>query len=73
MEFVRNLETKERFPVPIGTLIGRRALENGLITRFDPNWIALGPPLSVGEREIDEILSILDRSTGEVLAEMGAA
>jgi adenosylmethionine-8-amino-7-oxononanoate aminotransferase len=69
MEFVRDPATKERFPsdIPIGTLIGRRCLENGMITRFDPHWLALGPPLVITAEEIDEILAILDRSMGEVL------
>jgi adenosylmethionine-8-amino-7-oxononanoate aminotransferase len=67
IEFVRDPATKEQFPIPIGTLIGRRCLENGLITRFDPHWLALGPPLIVTEDDIDEILAILDRSIGQVL------
>lgn len=71
IELVRNPATKERWPVPIGTLIGRRAMANGLITRFDPNWIALGPPLIIRKHEIDEILEILDRSIRETLQELG--
>jgi adenosylmethionine-8-amino-7-oxononanoate aminotransferase len=70
IEFVRDPATKERFPAdtPIGTLIGRRALENGLLTRFDPTWIALGPPLVVTESDIDQILAVLDRSILQTLA-----
>jgi adenosylmethionine-8-amino-7-oxononanoate aminotransferase len=69
IEFVRNRGTRERFPTdtPIGQLIGRRALDNGLLTRFDPHWIAFGPPLVVTETDIDEILAILERSMKEVL------
>jgi 4-aminobutyrate aminotransferase-like enzyme len=73
MELVRDPLTKERFPFPIGTLIGKRALANGLLTRFDPHWIAMGPALVVNESEIDAMLAILDRSFGEVLAELPAA
>ncbi|MBM3457570.1 MAG: aspartate aminotransferase family protein [Armatimonadetes bacterium] len=60
-----------RFPADraMGTRIGRRALENGLICRFDPNWIALGPPLIVTEQDVDAMVEILDRSFTEVLAE----
>jgi adenosylmethionine-8-amino-7-oxononanoate aminotransferase len=70
IEFVRDPATKERFPAetPIGLLIGRKALENGLLTRFDPHWLALGPPLTITAAEIDEILAILERSIEEVLA-----
>jgi adenosylmethionine-8-amino-7-oxononanoate aminotransferase len=71
IEFVRNPSTKERFPAdrPIGQLIGRRALDNGLLTRFDPHWMAFGPPLTISEREVDQILQILDRSMREILEE----
>ena len=69
IEFVKNLETKERFDPPLGTLIGQRALQHGMLTRFDPHWLAIAPPLIIEAKEIDEILTILDRSIGEVLAE----
>ncbi len=69
VEFVKDRATKQRFPAdrPIGTLIGRRALENGLLTRFDPHWIALGPPLVVTEADVDQIVTILDRSIAAVV------
>jgi adenosylmethionine-8-amino-7-oxononanoate aminotransferase len=69
VELVRSPATRERFPaeIPIGTLIGKRALANGLITRFDPHWIALGPPLVVNEAELEAMLAILDASFAEVL------
>jgi adenosylmethionine-8-amino-7-oxononanoate aminotransferase len=72
IEFVRDPATKEQFDVPIAQLIGRRALAGGLLTRFDPHWLAVGPPLVVTEEHVDEIVAILDRSTAEVLAELGA-
>jgi adenosylmethionine-8-amino-7-oxononanoate aminotransferase len=70
IEFVRNPATKERFAPgqEIGVRIGRRALENGLLSRFDPHWLAFGPALIVTAEQIDEMVSILDRSMGEVLA-----
>jgi len=72
IEFVRNLKTKERFPADVnfGVKVGRRALVNGLLTRFDPHWIAFGSPLIVTAEHIDEMVAILDRSMGEVLAEI---
>jgi adenosylmethionine-8-amino-7-oxononanoate aminotransferase len=73
IEFVRNVETKERYPVEIsiGNRIGRKALENGLLTRYDPHWIGLGPALIITEEHVDQIVDILDQSIAEVLAEPG--
>ena len=72
LEFVRNPETREPYSdrISIGTRIGKRALEHGLLTRFDPNWIALGPPLILTPAEADQIVEILDRSIQEVLEEL---
>jgi adenosylmethionine-8-amino-7-oxononanoate aminotransferase len=70
IELVKNPATKERFPAEVapGVRVGRRALENGLLCRFDPHWIAFGPPLVVTAEQIDEMVDLLDRSFGEVLA-----
>lgn len=69
IEFVRNVQTKERFPaeVSIGLQIGRRALANGLLCRFDPHWLAFGPPLIITTEQVEEMVAILDRSMGEVV------
>jgi adenosylmethionine-8-amino-7-oxononanoate aminotransferase len=69
IEFVRDPKTKEPFPADevIGVKIGRRALDNGLLCRFDPHWLAFGPSLVVTAEQIDEMLALLDRSMGEVL------
>lgn len=67
IEFVRDLKTKERFPDQFGVKVGRRALANGLLCRFDPHWIAFGPPLVTTAEQIDEMIAVLDRSLGEVL------
>ncbi len=50
--------------------VGRRALAHGLLCRFDPHWIAFGPPLIVTDEQVDEMVAILDRSLGEVLGEL---
>lgn len=71
IEFVRDPATREPMPDGFGVKVGRRALEHGLLCRFDPNWIAFGPPLVTTGEQIDEMLAILDRSLGEVLAEAG--
>ncbi len=68
IEFVRDPATKERFADDFGVQVGRRALKSGLLTRFDPHWIALGPPLTTTAAQLEEMLSLLDQSLGEVLA-----
>jgi adenosylmethionine-8-amino-7-oxononanoate aminotransferase len=69
VEFVKDVKTKERFPSPpgIGVQIGRRALANGLLCRFDPHWLAFGPALCVTGEQLDEMLAVLDRSIFEVM------
>lgn len=70
IEFVRDPTTKERFPdaLAFGVQVGRRALANGLLCRFDPHWLAFGPPLVSTAAEIDEMLAVLEQSLREVLA-----
>jgi adenosylmethionine-8-amino-7-oxononanoate aminotransferase len=72
IEFVRDPATKQRFSCDpgFGVRVGRRALQNGMLTRFDPHWIALGPPLISTSEQIDEMVAILDRSIGEVLSQL---
>jgi adenosylmethionine-8-amino-7-oxononanoate aminotransferase len=70
VEFVKDRTTRERFPNGFGVKVGRRALANGLLCRFDPHWIALGPPLVSTVEHIEEMVAVLDRSMGEVLATM---
>jgi adenosylmethionine-8-amino-7-oxononanoate aminotransferase len=69
MEFVSDRTTRARFAsgAEIGVRVGRRALEHGLLCRFDPHWIAFGPPLVSTSEQVDEMAAILDRSLGEVL------
>jgi adenosylmethionine-8-amino-7-oxononanoate aminotransferase len=69
IEFVRNPATKEPFAadVAFGLRVGRRALANGLLCRFDPHWLAFGPALVCTEELVEEMLALLDRSIGEAL------
>jgi adenosylmethionine-8-amino-7-oxononanoate aminotransferase len=75
VEFVRDRATKAKFSesTGFGVRVGRRALANGLLCRFDPHWIAFGPPLIVTAEDIDEMVAILDRSLGEVVLELERA
>jgi adenosylmethionine-8-amino-7-oxononanoate aminotransferase len=72
IEFVRDVKTKEQFPadVSFGVRVGRRALANGLLCRFDPHWLAFGPALIVTGEQIDEMVELLDKSIVAVLSEM---
>jgi adenosylmethionine-8-amino-7-oxononanoate aminotransferase len=72
IEFVRDVNTKEPFPdeLAFGVRVGRRALEHGLLCRFDPHWLAFGPALVVTAEQIEEMLAVLDTSLGEVLEEV---
>jgi adenosylmethionine-8-amino-7-oxononanoate aminotransferase len=71
IEFVCDRTTKKRFPANpgFGVRVGRRALQKGLLCRFDPHWLALGPPLVSTTEQIEEMVAMLDQSLGEVLAE----
>lgn len=72
IELVRDRSTKARFDdsLALGVKVGRRALEHGLLCRFDPHWIAFGPPLTVTGEQIDAMTAILDQSLQEVLREV---
>ena len=71
IEFVADVKTKAQFPAKpgFGVRVGKRALQKGLLCRFDPHWIAFGPALTVTAEQIDEMVAILDASIGEILAE----
>ncbi len=72
MELVKDPATKQPFPpeTKIGVRIGKQALQNGLLLRFDPHWIAFGPPLVANEADLDQMVDILELSMREVLREM---
>ena len=72
MEFVRDPETKEPFgpDVNFGVQVGKTALRKGLLTRFDPNWIAFAPPLIITRDEVDLMLEIFTDSVKEVMGKL---
>lgn len=73
IEFVQDRAAKTSFPkaTNFGVRVGRRALQHGLLCRFDPNWIAFGPPLVSTAEQIDEMLAVLEKSLVEILNEVG--
>lgn len=67
IEFVADRKTKARMPNSFGVQVGRLALERGLLFRFDPHWIAFGPPLVVTSEQLDEMVSTLESCIVDVL------
>ncbi len=72
-EFVQDKATKQRFPGEIGNAIAKVCLRNGLLLRSEPDWVAIGCPLTVTEADLDEMFAILDASMAEVLGGYSAA
>lgn len=80
IEFVKDRTTKETFDPQLGLngLIGNRAFEKGLITYpggggadgIRGDHLLLAPPFIVTERQIDEIVAILDQTLTEVAREI---
>jgi adenosylmethionine-8-amino-7-oxononanoate aminotransferase len=72
IEFVSDRAARSPFAadVAFGVRVGRRALDLGLLCRFDPHWIAFGPPLVTTSEQLDEMVAILDRSIGEIVHEI---
>jgi len=69
VEFVSNPATRSPFDpsLKFGVQVGQAALAKGLLTRFDPNWIALAPPLIVSQSEIDYMMDILRSSVQDTM------
>jgi adenosylmethionine-8-amino-7-oxononanoate aminotransferase len=72
VEFVKNVKTREPFApgVNFGVRVGKKALENGLLCRFDPHWLAFGPPLTVTQEQLDEMIAVLEKSLAAVMGEL---
>jgi adenosylmethionine-8-amino-7-oxononanoate aminotransferase len=62
VEFVKDRKTKEQFKNKFGTQVGETALKEGLLLRYNPNWIAFGPPLIIKEDELDTMIRIFRMS-----------
>jgi adenosylmethionine-8-amino-7-oxononanoate aminotransferase len=68
VEFVQDRASRQRLPNAFGTALGKRCLELGLLTRFDPHWIAFGPPLTFSPEDVDHTLAIFERALVLTLA-----
>ena len=73
VEFVQDPSTKVQFGpgINFGVQVGKRALKKGLLTRFDPHWIAFAPPLIITRDEIDQLMDIFTASIKETLEAIG--
>jgi adenosylmethionine-8-amino-7-oxononanoate aminotransferase len=75
VEFVKEKDSKRPFPAEVGfsNRVLERCIGNGLLVYpgtasvdgFLGDHIQVAPPLVVTRKEIDKIISILDRSIGE--------
>ena len=71
VEFVRDMETREPFPPErrFGKRVERRLMEEGLILRCDPDWIAFGPPFIMTVDQADEMIDMFVRCVKKELEE----
>ena len=62
VEFVRDARTRERFSADtaFGIRVRDRAIARGLLSRASHWMLALAPPLTTTEAELDDMLDILD-------------
>lgn len=72
IEFAKNLETREPFPVEaaFGIRIREAARRRGLLLRASHWMIAFGPPLIISAAEVDTIMDIFETSLHEALASL---
>ena len=72
VEFVRDKETKESFPLEmkVPRRVWQKALDKGLLCRPMGDGVALCPPLIITQDQIDEIVDILRGAIMEVAEEM---
>ena len=73
LEFVKDRASRERFPddVGFGLRVQAEARKRGLLIRTSHGFAAVGPPLTMTEAELDELVGILDESIAAVEAQLG--
>ena len=72
IELVSDRRTKMGFPkeLKVAERLNQKFRENGLIFRVGSEILNIGPPLCITTSEVDEIVSVLDRSLGELSTEV---
>ena len=73
VELVGDRETKESFPadLQVSSRLNAKFREHGLILQSDGLAITIGPPLCITRQEVDEIVTAVDASLGELESELG--
>jgi 4-aminobutyrate---pyruvate transaminase len=74
LEIVKNKTTKQNFdPAALAALeLERRCLDEGLIVRAIGDTVAVSPPLTITEAEIDDLLGRFERGLNSFAAAMSA-
>lgn len=67
VELVKDTKKMEPFN-ELGIALKKTSLKNGLIMRINPNWFAVAPALIAGEKQIDEMCALIEKSLKEALA-----
>jgi len=69
VELVKNPVTNEPFEEgnKLGTALKKTAINNGLIMRINPDWFSISPPLIATENDIDEMVSLIEKSLKDAL------
>jgi adenosylmethionine-8-amino-7-oxononanoate aminotransferase len=73
VEFVQDCNSRKPFPeeIDFGTRVGKNCIhKQKLLVRSAPNWIAVAPPFTVGEEEIDMIVRRISLAIKEELVEL---
>ena len=72
LEFVSDRESKAPFDesLQVSRRLTEKMRERGVIMRFNADKVTLGPPLCITADDIDEIITALDGSIGELEAEL---
>ncbi len=75
IELVADRETKEAFPkeVKVPERLSEKFRERGLILRVGGATVGMSPPLCITPSEVDEIVSALDSSIGELEIELATS
>jgi len=60
IEFVEDMDSKRPFPIErmFGKRVEKRLMQEGLILRCNPEWIAFGPPLITTIAQADEMVDV---------------
>jgi adenosylmethionine-8-amino-7-oxononanoate aminotransferase len=69
VELVEDAKTLKPFPPgrKLGDALKKTAIKNGLILRISPDWFAVAPALIAQKSDLDEMVSLIEKSLLEAL------